>query len=262
MGARLRLNSTWYNANRGGLSAINGAIVDALRNYGVIVADLGENGLWIDATNDDRWDPTDLQAIRSIPVSAFEVLDTIHSQLVVSGPAGGLVGVPQTFTVQQVVPGNTNFSDSAYFYWSNDGGTTWNLFGHEVLDDADRGPLAISFTPPALGTYLVRTTSATLDWLEPDDRPFAVLVPASGFTCTGPSTASAGAPSSPFIVTPNGLLTGTITPSDGGAGGTFTPASLSWSAAFAAQSFTYTGSAPGTVTITMVTTPDSRRASR
>lgn len=71
----------------------------------------------------------------------------------------------------------------------------------------------------------------------------------STYTLTAPGTNSgaAGVASGNFTVTPNGTITATITPSDGGAGGTFTPSSLTFTASSAAQTFTYT---PGSVSST------------
>jgi hypothetical protein len=75
-------------------------------------------------------------------------------------------------------------------------------------------------------------------------------VPATGYTLTGPASGAVGVASSAFTVTPvGGLFTGTVTPSDGGVGGSFSPASLSWSNTSDAKTFTYTPSTVGARTI-------------
>lgn len=79
---------------------------------------------------------------------------------------------------------------------------------------------------------------------------------ATAYTLTGPTSGSVGVPSSNFTVTPNGPLSGgdSVTMSDGGAGGTFTPVSpLSFAASSSTgQTFTYTPASAGAVTITVV----------
>jgi hypothetical protein len=74
-------------------------------------------------------------------------------------------------------------------------------------------------------------------------------------TLTGPSSCYAGTASGNFTVALNKAYTGTITPSDGGAGGTFSPASLSWSNASNPQTFTYTASTAGTKSISISANP-------
>lgn len=75
--------------------------------------------------------------------------------------------------------------------------------------------------------------------------------PATAYTLTAPGTPSgtAGVASGNFTLTPNGTFTGTITPSDGGGGGTFTPSSRTWSGTSDAKTFTYTPASPGVKTI-------------
>jgi hypothetical protein len=71
---------------------------------------------------------------------------------------------------------------------------------------------------------------------------------------SGPTSGTAGLPSSSFTVgTDNPLSTGTVTvtPSDGGNGGTFTPASVQLSSSVATAVFTYTAAAAGTFAISV-----------
>ena len=89
--------------------------------------------------------------------------------------------------------------------------------------------------------------------------PLAVLVtaPATTYTFTAPGTAPvlAGAPTDPFTVALPAYRTTagpvTVTPSDGGAGGTFSPRSMTLSTASPSASFTYTPAASGAVTLSV-----------
>jgi hypothetical protein len=75
--------------------------------------------------------------------------------------------------------------------------------------------------------------------------------PATALSFSGPGSCQVGAVSGNYYVIPNGLFTGTVTPSDGGAGGVFTPSSLSWSAENAYKTFTYTPAVTGTLSISL-----------
>lgn len=79
------------------------------------------------------------------------------------------------------------------------------------------------------------------------------LATPTGASATFVTTLPASAASGNIYAFMDGLYTGTVNFSDGGAGGTFTPSSLTYSASAAGQSFTYTpaaGSVGTTVTLT------------
>ena len=78
---------------------------------------------------------------------------------------------------------------------------------------------------------------------------------ATDYTLTGPSSINLNQTSSNFAACPNGTYTGTITPNDGGAGGTFTPSSLTFSGLSDCQTFTYSPSSSGTKTISTTSSP-------
>ncbi|HSS04456.1 MAG TPA: hypothetical protein VLK89_04620 [Solirubrobacterales bacterium] len=70
MGARLRLKASY------GLGHFSGAaktIAEALKHYGVIVADNGSNW-YFSGSSDRRWDDEDLDQLKRIPGSAFQVV--------------------------------------------------------------------------------------------------------------------------------------------------------------------------------------------
>jgi hypothetical protein len=79
----------------------------------------------------------------------------------------------------------------------------------------------------------------------------AVTTAATAYTLTGPTTGLVGSASSNFTVTANGTVgTSTIvTPSDSGAGGAFSPTSITLSSSAASGTFTYTPASNGSKTI-------------
>lgn len=76
---------------------------------------------------------------------------------------------------------------------------------------------------------------------------------ATAVTMTGPTTGTVGSASSNFTVGANGVITGTVivTPSDGGAGGTFTPTTVSISSGSPTGTFTYTAASTGAKTVSV-----------
>jgi lysophospholipase L1-like esterase len=81
----------------------------------------------------------------------------------------------------------------------------------------------------------------------------AAATGATAVTLTGPTSGTVGVASSAFTVGANGTITGTVvlTPSDGGAGGTFAPTSVSISSGTPTATFTYTASSAGGKTISV-----------
>ena len=70
MGLRLRLKAGYP---LGAMSAAARAIAVAMKEYGLIVADNGSNW-YISGTSDRRWDDEELEPLKGIPGSAFEVV--------------------------------------------------------------------------------------------------------------------------------------------------------------------------------------------
>jgi hypothetical protein len=70
MGLRLRLKAGFP---LGRMGAAARAIAVAMKEYGLIVADNGSNW-YISGTSDRRWDDEELDALKAIPGSAFEVV--------------------------------------------------------------------------------------------------------------------------------------------------------------------------------------------
>ena len=72
MGARLRLRADYDISRFTGQSKV---IATALKAYGLIVADNGQNWM-ISGQSDSRWNDPDMDQVRAIPASALEYLDT------------------------------------------------------------------------------------------------------------------------------------------------------------------------------------------
>ncbi|MGB7846304.1 MAG: IPT/TIG domain-containing protein [Candidatus Acidiferrum sp.] len=85
MGARLRLKSGFDVST---FSAANQVILNAMKKYGLIMADNGSS-MYISGAPDDRWDNSDLHNLGSVAASNFEVLQVsplYTSSNVPSGP--------------------------------------------------------------------------------------------------------------------------------------------------------------------------------
>ena len=78
---------------------------------------------------------------------------------------------------------------------------------------------------------------------------------ATALAFSGPSTGTVGVTTSNFTVAPNGTYTGTITPSDSGAGGTFVPSSLAFTGGAGARTFTYLPIQAGILSISISSNP-------
>lgn len=70
-GARLRLRADYDISGFTGQSRV---IAEALKTYGLIVADNGPNWM-ISGEGDSRWDDQDMDQIRAIPATAFDYVD-------------------------------------------------------------------------------------------------------------------------------------------------------------------------------------------
>lgn len=84
-------------------------------------------------------------------------------------------------------------------------------------------------------------------------HPITRTTTATAVTMSGPTSGTVGTPSTNFTVGANGTISGTVvvTPSDGGAGGTFNPTSVSISSGTPTATFTYTASSSGAKTISV-----------
>jgi hypothetical protein len=101
----------------------------------------------------------------------------------------------------------------------------------------------------AAATPTARTTF--VDGGAPTNQALGDASAATALLMSGPNSGTVSVASSPFTVSANGTITGTINvaPVDGGAGGTFTPTSVNISAGTPTATFTYTAASTGTKTI-------------
>ncbi len=72
MGLQFRLKASFDVSGYHGQARV---VLDALKKYGMIVADNGSNWFITGAT-DSRWDDNDLNQLKTVPGSVFEVVDT------------------------------------------------------------------------------------------------------------------------------------------------------------------------------------------
>lgn len=70
MGTRVRLKASFSLAGYTGNSLV---ILTALKRYGLILADVGSDW-YISGSTDTRWNDTDLNQLKTVPASAFEVI--------------------------------------------------------------------------------------------------------------------------------------------------------------------------------------------
>ncbi|MGH2985145.1 MAG: hypothetical protein ACRDLO_00460 [Solirubrobacterales bacterium] len=78
MGMRLRLRAGY---DISGITGAARAIAEALKRYGFLVADNGSNW-YFGGTSDRRWDDENLNQLKEIPGTAFEVVSSqaeVHS---------------------------------------------------------------------------------------------------------------------------------------------------------------------------------------
>ncbi|HTD36016.1 MAG TPA: hypothetical protein VK669_00775 [Candidatus Limnocylindrales bacterium] len=72
MGLRVRLKAS-YDVSR--FTGASRAVLVALKKYGMLVADNGSDW-YVSGATDARWDDNDLNQLKSVPASAFEVVQT------------------------------------------------------------------------------------------------------------------------------------------------------------------------------------------
>ena len=70
MGMRLRLKSGYDITS---FSPVNQVILTAMKKYGIILADIGSD-LFVTGAPDDRWDNDDLQKLKAVKATNFEVV--------------------------------------------------------------------------------------------------------------------------------------------------------------------------------------------
>ncbi|HLY61885.1 MAG TPA: hypothetical protein VKV95_14150 [Terriglobia bacterium] len=148
MGTRLRLKATF---DISGFPADDQVILSALKKYGMILADNG-SAIFISGTPDDRWNNTDLNLLKSITASSFEVVQqgTIYT------PANVPTGPSPTISSFTANPTTVASGQMSTLSWTTSG-QLYNIISPVV------GPVrstSIIVFPTATTTYTLYSTNA------------------------------------------------------------------------------------------------------
>lgn len=201
---------------------------------------------------------TSLSGARTLTASGAVAQSTIAhpvarvtpaTSVTLSGPASGTSGSPSTaFSVgaDGVITGTVIVTPS-------DGGAGGSFSPTTVSISSGTPTATFTYTAASTGAKTISVTNnggltnpASLTYT-------AGALSATAVTLSGPSSGLSGAPSGNFTVGANGPITGTlvVTPSDGGAGGAFTPSSMSISNGAPTATFTYTPASAGAKTVSV-----------
>jgi hypothetical protein len=150
MGTRLRLKSSF---NISGFSAANQVILKALQQYGMILADNG-SAIYITGAPDSRWNNDDLDHLKTLTGSDFEVVlqGTIYTPSnLPTGPSPKISSF--TASTKSIAPGQT-----VQLNWS----VSWNASnpGYNIISGV--GPVrgtSVTVAPTATTTYMLYSTN-------------------------------------------------------------------------------------------------------
>jgi hypothetical protein len=146
MGMRLRLKASF---DISGFSAANQVILTAMKNYGMIVADNGSN-MFFQGAPDARWDDNDLDALKAIDASNFDVVQMGTQYDDATAPTGAVPTISSFTASQTTVTAGTPVTLS----WTvaND--------SYDFIDVV--GPVrggTQTVTPSATATYTLNSTN-------------------------------------------------------------------------------------------------------
>jgi hypothetical protein len=148
MGMRMRLKAGFDVSS---FSAANQVILNALKKYGMIMADNGSS-MYISGAPDDRWNNDDLHNLGNVTATDFEVVQMSPIYTAANVPTGALPAIASfSASAQPVAPGTPvtlswNVSGASYFVVSPDVG-------------AVRGT-SVVVTPAQSTTYTLYATNA------------------------------------------------------------------------------------------------------
>jgi hypothetical protein len=103
MGMRLRLKASF---DISGFSATNQVILTEMQNYGLIVADNGSN-MFFQGAPDARWDDNDLDALKAIDASNFDVVQMGTGYDDATAPTGAVPTIGSFTASQSTVTAGT-----------------------------------------------------------------------------------------------------------------------------------------------------------
>jgi hypothetical protein len=147
MGLRLRLKASF---DISGFPADDQVILTALKKYGMILADNG-SAIFISGAPDSRWNNSDLNLLKSITASNFEV---VHTGTIFT-PANVPTGPSPTIGSFTANPSTISLGQSATLSWS----VTNSLYN---IIDPSVGPTrgtSVVVTPSATTIYTLYTTN-------------------------------------------------------------------------------------------------------
>jgi hypothetical protein len=147
MGTRIRLKASF---NISGYPADDQVILTAMKKYGMILADNG-SAIFISGVPDDRWNNTNLNLLKNITASNFEVVQmgTIYT------PANVPTGPSPTISSFTANPTSVTAGSPVTLSWSVSN-STYNIIDPQV------GPVRgtqIVVTPTATTTYTFYSTN-------------------------------------------------------------------------------------------------------
>jgi hypothetical protein len=147
MGLRLRLKASF---NISGYPADDQVILTAMKKYGLILADNG-SAIFISGAPDNRWNNTNLNLLKQITASNFEVVQTgtIYT------PANVPTGANPTISSFTANPTSISAGQPVTLSWSVSN-STYNII------DPTAGPVrgtSIVVNPSATTTYILYTTN-------------------------------------------------------------------------------------------------------
>jgi hypothetical protein len=167
-----------------------------------------------------------------------------------SGPASGFVGIASDSFMVQLPVGQS--VPTAVTITPNDGGAGGTFFPLHIMLTTAAPSGVFTYTAATAGTKTISTANDGA-LVDPSPISYAAVAVATSYTLAGPSTGMNGVPSTSFTVaippSTAAPATITITPSDGGGGGTFMPTSVSLTTVAPSATFTYTPSSTGSKTI-------------
>jgi hypothetical protein len=146
MGMRMRLKSSF---NVSGFSPANQVILQALKKYGIIMADNGSS-MYLSGAPDDRWDNNDLHNLSSLHASDFEVIQMNPVYTASNLPQGNAPQIA-SFTAS---PSSISAGGSATLNWSVSG-ASYLIVSPDVA--AVRGT-SVTVTPSKTTTYTLYAT--------------------------------------------------------------------------------------------------------
>jgi hypothetical protein len=196
MGMRIRLKADY---DISGFSSINQAILTAMKQYGMILADNG-GYFFFQGASDPRWDDNDLDNLKNVPSSAFEVVKmtpVYPGWDSVTAPTGPLPAINSfTASATSVASGSpVTFTYSAT-------GDSYDFI--DMIGPVTAGSGSVTVSPTETQTYTLnstnafgRTTSQAVTVKVPGSVVAAPVFAPAGGTYTSAQTVSIGTATSP-----------------------------------------------------------------